>query len=61
MKVLILCVVFVTIGGLLSVAIGYSVEREVSSAASLIVFLALGAARYRARRTALGRGTSRLR
>jgi hypothetical protein len=41
MKALILYVVFVTIGGLISVAIGYLVETEVSSAASLIVFLAL--------------------
>jgi len=41
MKALILYVVFVTIGGLLSVAIGYVVEIEVSSATSLIVFLAL--------------------
>jgi hypothetical protein len=41
MKALILYVVFVMIGGLLSVAIGYAVEREVSSSASLIVFLAL--------------------
>jgi hypothetical protein len=41
MKALILYVVFVIIGGLISVGIGYSVEKEVSSAASLIVFLAL--------------------
>ena len=41
MKALILYVVFVTIGGLISVAIGYLVETQVSSAASLIVFLAL--------------------
>jgi hypothetical protein len=41
MKALILYVVFVATGGLLSVAIGYLVEMEVSSAASLIVFLAL--------------------
>ncbi len=36
-----LYVVFVTIGGLLSVAIGYLVEPEVSMTVSLIVFLAL--------------------
>ena len=36
-----LYVVFVTIGGVLSVAIGYLVEPEVSMTVSLIVFLAL--------------------
>src|SRR5260370_38600737 len=36
-----LYVVFVTIGGLLAVAIGYLVEPVVSMTASLIVFLAL--------------------
>ncbi len=36
-----LYVVFVTIGGLLAVAIGYLVEPAVSMTASLIVFLAL--------------------
>jgi NADH:ubiquinone oxidoreductase subunit 4 (subunit M) len=41
MKALILYVVFVVIGGLISTAIGYYVEIEVSSTASLIVFLAL--------------------
>jgi hypothetical protein len=41
MKALILYVVFVTIGALISTGIGYYVEIEVSSAASLIVFLAL--------------------
>ena len=41
MKALILYVVFVTIGGLLSVAIGYLVEPKVSMTASLIVFLTL--------------------
>ncbi len=41
MKALILYVVFVTIGALISVGIGYYVEEEVSSTASLIVFLAL--------------------
>jgi hypothetical protein len=41
LKALILYVVFVMIGALISVGIGLFVEREVSSAASLIVFLAL--------------------
>jgi hypothetical protein len=41
MKALILYVVFVTIGGVISTGIGYFVEREFSSTASLIVFLAL--------------------
>jgi hypothetical protein len=41
MKALILYVVFVAIGGLVSVGIGYAVEMEVSSTASLVVFLAL--------------------
>jgi hypothetical protein len=41
MKALILYVVFVIIGGLLSVGVGYLVETEISSTASLIVFLAL--------------------
>jgi hypothetical protein len=41
MKALILYVVFVTIGGLISAGIGYYVEKEFSSTASLIVFLAL--------------------
>jgi hypothetical protein len=41
MKALILYVVFVAIGGLISVGIGYYVEVEFSSTASLIVFLAL--------------------
>jgi hypothetical protein len=36
-----LYVAFVATGGLLSVAIGYLVEMEVSSTASLIVFLAM--------------------
>jgi ABC-type transport system involved in multi-copper enzyme maturation permease subunit len=36
-----LYVVFVTIGGVLSVAIGYLVEPEVSMTVSLIVFLAV--------------------
>jgi hypothetical protein len=41
MKALILYVVFVVLGGLISVGVGYYVEKEVSSTASLIVFLAL--------------------
>ena len=41
MKALILYVVFVVIGGLIATGIGYYVEIEFSSAASLVVFLAL--------------------
>ena len=41
MKALILYVLFVLIGALISTGIGYYVEKEVSSAASLVVFLAL--------------------
>jgi hypothetical protein len=41
MKALILYVVFVTIGALIAIGIGYYVEIEFSSAASLVVFLAL--------------------
>jgi hypothetical protein len=41
MKALILYVVFVTIGALIATGIGYYVEIEFSSAASLVVFLAL--------------------
>jgi hypothetical protein len=41
MKALILYVIFVTIGALVAGVIGYYVEIEVSSTASLIVFLAL--------------------
>jgi hypothetical protein len=41
MKALILYVVFVVIGAVISGGIGYYVEIEFSSAASLIVFLAL--------------------
>jgi hypothetical protein len=41
MKALILYVLFVVIGASISIGIGYVVEREVSSTASLIVFLAL--------------------
>jgi hypothetical protein len=40
MKALILYVVFVMIGALIATGIGYYVEIEFSSAASLIVFLA---------------------
>ena len=41
MKALILYVVFVSIGAVGSAAVGYVVEREFSSAMSLIVFLSL--------------------
>jgi hypothetical protein len=41
MKALFLYVLFVLIGALVSVGVGYYVEKEVSSAASLVVFLAL--------------------
>jgi hypothetical protein len=41
MKALILYVLFVMIGAAIAVAVGYTVEKEVSSAASLIVFLGL--------------------
>jgi hypothetical protein len=41
MKALFLYVLFVMIGASISVGIGYYVEREVSSTASLIVFLLL--------------------
>jgi hypothetical protein len=41
MKALVLYVLFVLIGGVVSVGIGYYVEKELSSAASLVVFLAL--------------------
>jgi hypothetical protein len=41
MKALILYVLFVVIGASIAVAIGYVIEMEVSSTASLIVFLAL--------------------
>jgi hypothetical protein len=41
MKALILYVLFVLIGGLISVGVGYYVEKEISSAASLVVFLAM--------------------
>jgi hypothetical protein len=41
MKALILYVIFVGIGGVISAAIGYYVEREFGSTWSLIVFLTL--------------------
>jgi fluoride ion exporter CrcB/FEX len=41
MKALILYVAFVAIGGAISAAVGYYVEREFGSAMSLIVFLAM--------------------
>jgi hypothetical protein len=41
MKALILYVVFVAIGGTISAAVGYYVERQFGSAMSLIVFLAM--------------------
>lgn len=41
MKALILYIVFVLIGSAIAIGIGYVVETEVSSTASLIVFLAL--------------------
>jgi hypothetical protein len=41
MKALILYIAFVAIGGLIATGLGYYVEIEFSSAASLIVFLTL--------------------
>ena len=41
MKALVLYVVFVVIGALVAVGLGLLVEREISSTASLVVFLAL--------------------
>jgi hypothetical protein len=41
MKALVLYVLFVLIGGLISVGVGYYVEKEISSTASLVVFLAM--------------------
>ncbi len=41
MKALVLYVLFVVIGGLISIGIGYYVEVTVSNTASLIVFLVL--------------------
>jgi hypothetical protein len=54
MKALILYVAFVTIGGLLCVAIGYLVEPKVSMTASLIVFLTLFLANFVASWIAVG-------
>jgi hypothetical protein len=48
MKALILYVVFVVIGALIASGIGLFVERQVSSTASLIVFLALFFANFAA-------------
>jgi hypothetical protein len=48
MKALILYVLFVVTGAAVAVGIGYAVEKEVSSAASLIVFLALFFANFAA-------------
>jgi hypothetical protein len=48
MKALILYVAFVVIGALIASGIGLVVEREVSSTASLIVFLALFFANFAA-------------
>jgi hypothetical protein len=48
MKALILYVLFVMIGAAVAVGIGYVVEKEVSSAASLVVFLALFFANFAA-------------
>ena len=41
MKALMLYVLFVLIGSAISVAVGYYVEKEISSAVSLIVFLSM--------------------
>jgi hypothetical protein len=41
MKALILYVVFVLIGALVSVGVGYYVEKEISSTVSLVVFLTM--------------------
>ena len=41
MKALILCVLYVVIGATVAVGIGWYVEREISSAVALLVFLAL--------------------
>ena len=48
MKALILYVLFVIIGAAIAVGIGYVVEKEVSSTASLIVFLGLFFANFAA-------------
>jgi hypothetical protein len=41
MKALVLYVLFVVIGALVSVGVGYYVEKEISSAVSLVVFLSM--------------------
>jgi hypothetical protein len=41
MKALVLYVLFVVIGALVSVGVGYYVEKEISSTVSLVVFLAM--------------------
>jgi hypothetical protein len=48
LKALILYVVFVLIGGLISVGVGYYVEVTISSGASLIVFLSMFFANFAA-------------
>jgi hypothetical protein len=41
MKALILYVVFVLIGAVVSIGVGYYVEKEISSTVSLVVFLTM--------------------
>ena len=41
MKALILYVVFVLIGAIVSIGVGYYVEKEISSTVSLVVFLTM--------------------
>ena len=41
MKALVLYVIFVVIGGAISIFVGYEIERHVSSAISLVVFLTM--------------------
>jgi hypothetical protein len=41
MKALILYVAFVIIGALISIGVGYYVEKEISATVSLVVFLAM--------------------
>jgi hypothetical protein len=41
MKALILYVVFVLIGAVISIGVGYYVEKEISSTVSLVVFLSM--------------------
>jgi hypothetical protein len=41
MKALVLYVLFVLVGALVSVGVGYYVEKEISSTVSLVVFLTL--------------------